>query len=306
MTQIELGINNCFAVKRWPRATEWTEIVSSDLGLDVVQFSFDLLDPRAKQHLRRQLIDEVKDSCKDRNVRVHSTFTGLGIYSFNLLMDPREPARLDAMNLYQDMIDVSSLVGASATGGHVAAMSQRDYQDEELREERISHLIASLLKLAAKAAERRQDLLWEPMPIAREPPSTINEAKRLHERVNRDSKTKIDFCIDTGHQCPWRLLQKPRRHREDLDVYSWLRKLGPITPVIHLQQTDGKGDRHWPFTERYNKRGIIEPRRLVEAIEDSGAKKSFLALEIIHPFEAPEHAVLEDLKKSVHYVKDRI
>jgi sugar phosphate isomerase/epimerase len=306
MTQIELGINNCFAVKRWPSATEWTEIVSSELGLDVVQFSFDLLDPRAKPHLRDKLIEEIKDSCKDRGVRLHSTFTGLGIYSFNLLMDPRDAARLDAMDLYQNMIDVSSLLGASATGGHFAAMSQRDYQNEKTRQERISQLIASLLELSRKAAEQKQELLWEPMPIAREPPSTISDAQSLHERANRDSRTRIDFCIDTGHQCPWELLQKPRGHREDLDVYSWLRKLGSITPVVHLQQTDGKGDRHWPFTKRYNRRGTIEPRKLVEAIEESGAKNTLLALEIIHPFEASEHTVLDDLKKSVHYIKNHI
>lgn len=306
MTQIDLGVNNCFAVKRWPRATEWAEIVSSELGLDIVQLSFDLLDPRAKRHLRSQLIEEVKDSCKDRGIRLHSTFTGLGIYSFNLLMDPRKAARLDAMDLYGNMIDVSSLLGASATGGHLAAMSQGDYQNQKTREQRIGELISSLLELSAKAAEQRQGLLWEPMPIAREPPSTIGEAERLHKRVNHDSKTWIDFCIDTGHQCPWELLEKPQRNRDDLDIYSWLRKLGSITPVVHLQQTDGKGDRHWPFTRRYNKRGIIEPSKLVEAIEESGASKTLLALEIIHPFEAPENAVLDDLKESVHYVKEHI
>jgi sugar phosphate isomerase/epimerase len=306
MTQIDLGMNNCFAAKRWPAAAEWSEIVSCELGLDIVQLSFDLLDPRAKSHLRRHLIEEVKDSCKDRGIRLHSTFTGLGIYSFNLLMDPRKAARLDAMDLYQDMIDVSSQLGASATGGHLAAMSQSDYQNEKAREQRTRELVSSLLELSGRAAEQRQGLLWEPMPIAREPPSTISEAERLHRRVNRDSKTRIDFCIDTGHQCPWELLQKPQKNREDLDIYSWLRRLGPITPVVHLQQTDGKGDRHWPFTKRYNKRGIIEPCKLVEAIEQSGARKTLLALEIIHPFEAPENTVIDDLKKSVHYVKERI
>ena len=38
-----LGINNCFAVKRWPRPGDWAAIVADDLGLDTVELSLDLL-----------------------------------------------------------------------------------------------------------------------------------------------------------------------------------------------------------------------------------------------------------------------
>ena len=38
-----LGINNCFAVKRWPRPDDWAAIVKNDLGLDTVELSLDLL-----------------------------------------------------------------------------------------------------------------------------------------------------------------------------------------------------------------------------------------------------------------------
>ncbi len=149
-------------------------------------------------------------------------------------------------------------------------------------------------------------MLWEMTPIARESPPTITEAQQLLERANKQCEGRIELCIDTGHQCVWQLLREPRENKRDLDVYSWLRKLGSITPVIHLQQTDGKADRHWPFTPEYNKRGVIHPRKIVEAIEKSGAKKAFLALEVIHSFEKSENIVLKDLKKSVQYVRDHI
>jgi len=306
MTKISLGINNCFAAKRWPKATDWAEIVASELELDTVQFSFDLLDPRAKPDLRVQLAEEVKDACRDRALTLHSTFTGLSIYCFNLLMDPRDAARLDAMDLYQNMIESSSLMGAAATGGHVGAMSQKDYQDPEIAKKRIRQLAASLNDLSRKAAARGQYLLWEAMPVGREPPSTISEAVRLHKWVNENSETRIDFCVDTGHQCSWQLLQKPSKNKADLSAYTWLRELGSITPIVHLQQTDGKGDRHWPFTNKYNRHGIIHPSKLVEAIEDSDANETFLALEIAHPFEAPEDSVLKDLRQSVQYVRDYV
>jgi len=40
-----LGINLSFAVKRWPEPEAWAGIVRERLGLDQVQFTFDLLDP---------------------------------------------------------------------------------------------------------------------------------------------------------------------------------------------------------------------------------------------------------------------
>ena len=34
-----LGINTCFAVKRWPRPGDWARIVRDELGLEVVELS---------------------------------------------------------------------------------------------------------------------------------------------------------------------------------------------------------------------------------------------------------------------------
>ncbi len=43
---MQLGINTCFAVKRWPRPADWAPIVRDTLGLDLVQVSLDLVDWR--------------------------------------------------------------------------------------------------------------------------------------------------------------------------------------------------------------------------------------------------------------------
>ncbi len=73
--------------------------------------------------------------------------------------------------------------------------------------------------------------------------------------------------------------------------------------MIHVQQTDGKMDRHWPFTRQFNQQGIIHPQKALEAIEQSGAREAILMLEIIHPFETEETQVLDDLKETVEYWK---
>ena len=294
-----MGINNCFAVKRWPEPRAWAEIISSELELKHVQFSYDLLDPRTKEPTLSYMISEIKEACKEYGLELHSTFTGLAAYSFNLLMHPNPLMRYDAMDWYVSAIRVASELGAKATGGHVAAMSWRDYLDEARRRRLIEGLLESLRALSFVAKVYGLEmLLWEPMPVVREPPCTISEAKRLLKEVNEGASVPIKLCIDLGHACAWKV-----ESRRDLDPYAWLEELGAESPVLHVQQTDGKADRHWPFTEEYNKVGIIRPDKVLEALDRSGARQVLLALEIIHPFEAREERVLEDLKESVRFWK---
>lgn len=55
----------------------------------------------------------------------------------------------------------------------------------------------------------------------------------------------------------------------DGDLYGWFRALGCHSLNVHLQQTDGLTSAHWPFTDAFNKSGIVEPRKLLDAIRES-------------------------------------
>lgn len=57
--------------------------------------------------------------------------------------------------------------------------------------------------------------------------------------------------------------------QEDSDTYAWLERLGRYSPIVHLQQTSGTASAHWPFTEEYNARGIIEPAKVLAALRRS-------------------------------------
>lgn len=300
MVRAMLGINNCLAVKRWPEPRAWAEIIASELGLKYVQFSYDLLDPRTKDPALSYMISEIREACKDYGLEIHSTFTGLAAYSFNLLMHPNSLMRYDALDWYVNAIRIASELNAIATGGHVAALSWRDYLNEQRRHRLICDLLESLRMLSSVAkVYGLKMLLWEPMPVIREPPCTISEAKELLKKVNKGAEVPIKLCIDLGHACAWKV-----ESNRDLDPYSWLEELGSESPVIHIQQTDGKADRHWPFIKEYNKIGIIRPDKVLEALDKSDTKEVLLALEIIHPFEAKEDKVLADLKESVKYWKE--
>lgn len=60
---------------------------------------------------------------------------------------------------------------------------------------------------------------------------------------------------------------------EDGDTYEWLEQLACYSPIIHLQQTDGRSSSHWPFNAECNKLGIIKGNKVLEAI----AKSYFLS-----------------------------
>ncbi len=299
MTEFHLGINNCFAVKRWPLAENWAEICAKDLGLKWVQFSFDLLDPRTTQPAWSWMVTETLEAMKAHGLTIHSTFTGLAAYSFNLLTHPNPGMRIDAVDWFVKAIGVTARLNVKVTGGHLAAQSYPDYRDDQRRRLMEDTLVENLRFLSSWAAGMKLEmLLWEPMPLLRETPCTISDAKRLLTRVNAGAGVPVKLAIDTGHQCTVGV------EARDLDTYAWLRELGSESPVVHVQQTDGKGDRHWPFTKRYNDVGVTQPEKVIDAIEASGAKEVYLMLEIIHAFEAPEDQVLEELKESARYWSD--
>src|SRR5258708_13505059 len=88
MTTFRLGINTCFAVKRWARPSDWAAIVRDELGLELVQHCLDLVDVEAgPADLETQAAD-LRDSCAAAGLTLHSTFTGLAAYSANLLLHP--------------------------------------------------------------------------------------------------------------------------------------------------------------------------------------------------------------------------
>src|SRR4029079_16153794 len=62
-------------------------IVAGELGLGMVQHSLDLVDLDMDAPLDEQA-QAVAAACAARGIAVHSTFTGLGAYGRNLLLDP--------------------------------------------------------------------------------------------------------------------------------------------------------------------------------------------------------------------------
>jgi D-erythrulose 1-phosphate 3-epimerase len=287
---ITLGINNCFAAKRWPLAREWAPIVRDELGLELVQHSLDLgLDD----------LGDIRAACARADVRVGSVFTGLAAYSLGSMLSPSATQRAAGLALWSDGIRAAAELGASSFGGHVGSLSRADADVEDRRAARWAELTARLDELRALAHRSGVGtLLVENMACDREP-SRMDEVASLLTPA-ADGRSAIGLCLDVGHQCV------PGTSGDEADPYAWLSALGPSAPVIHLQQTDAAGDHHWPFTPSHNARGRIEAGRVLEALAGAGVGRVSLILEVIPPFEADDRQVLDELGASVDYWKDAI
>ena len=299
MTRYTLGVNNCFAVKRWPEPDAWATIVRDAMGMDVVQHSLDLVELAGPPALWRGQAQRVKDTCARFGLTLHSSFTGLAAYSSNFLLDPDIALRQQAEAWYRSAIAFTAAAGGHATGGHVGAFSVTEWRDAKRRRGREQDLIDSLRRLAAEARTAGlTELYVENLAAAREP-STMDGVARL--LTNGDaSHVPIKLCLDVGHQCV------PGTSGAERDPYAWLERLGSKAPVVQLQQSDAEGDHHWPFTPALNARGRIDADRVLAALDRSGADEVFLILEVIPPFEQDDDQVLDDMVASARYWRDAL
>jgi sugar phosphate isomerase/epimerase len=289
-----LGINTCFAVKRWPRPDEWAQIVAEELGLDVVQHSLDLVDLSASDEAVHAQAVSARAACERAGIAIDSIFTGLAAYSSNLMLDPDADARRRAEAFYERAIAFTADLGAARAGGHVGSLSRADAADPARRELLWSELHGALDRLTRVArAAGLEGLLVENMACAREP-SRMDEMRDLLSVGDAD-RVPVELCLDVGHQCV------PGTTGEERDPYTWLNRLGDRAAVVHLQQSDAEGDHHWPFTAEFNALGRIRAERVLEAL---GPARPALILEVIPTFEADDERVLADLKETVAHWRD--
>jgi sugar phosphate isomerase/epimerase len=144
--------------------------------------------------------------------------------------------------------------------------------------------------LGTKAA---YDLIEE----AAEGRETIPELVR---RLRPELKREVD-----GH--PWLFAED-----DDGDIYKWIEAYGAYSPIIHMQQTDGKTSAHLPFTPENNMTGLIEPRKFLHSLARSFEQaprhgmppmvdEIFLTLEIFPRTAQRPREILDMMKKSVEF-----
>ena len=297
---IRLGINNCFAVKRWSAPEEWAEVIADELGIDVYQFSLDLLPPAFGREPASGYVQRSRRAAESRALEAHSVFTGLGAYSANLLLDDDLDLRRSAAEWYRNVIDLAGQLGARGAGGHIGAFSVASAANETERASLLEAQLQAMRELADHAAARGLDhLMFENLAVAREYGHTIGEAAVL-ELALVGTPIPWVLCLDLGH--PASLMTGTVSD----DPVRWLEASWAQTPVIQLQQATRGHDSHDPFTTSTLETGLVKREPVLEAISQWHVDEVFLFLEVIPAHEASDRQVLDDLRESVAYWRDGI
>ncbi len=297
MTNLVLSANTCFANKNWPRPEQWVECVKS-WGLRSVQCSLDLLDPLLPD--ARQLAAEMGRAAEAAGVEIWSTFTGSRAYATNRLGHSDARYRDWARTWLLAAVEVTAAMGARATGGHIAALEAScAVRDASVSEGRLAPaLIRSLAGDCAEIGRRAVDvgleyLMLEAMPGARELPTRRATSAICWGQSTRSARRLLSCATTWGMRAA-----ATSDQTANAPTHGW-REMLPFIRCVHLQQTDGLGDRHWPFTEEHTGDGIISPARVLQVLAGSARERIDLVFEIIHPPEAGPEEILADWAESV-------
>ena len=304
MPELTLGINLCFARKRWTKPEEWLPLVRDRIGVGVVEFCSDILDPLlTPADAAAEMAGRIRDQAAKFGVEILDYYTGVITHCLCLLSDPDARLRQVGIDWCRGACMLAAQMSAKGIGGHFDTIPYPDWSDPSRYAACIDRLVDSA-KIVAKDAKAAglQFVLWEQMYTPSEIPYRIGQAKDFYRRANNGSAVPVHATVDVGHAC----CQNYEHSPEDHDPYAWLRELGASSPVIHLQQTDANGSHHWPFTPQHNAKGIIKPEKVIEALEKSGSKRNCLVLEIFHSLAAPEDRMLDELAWSARYWKQYI
>jgi sugar phosphate isomerase/epimerase len=292
---IHLGVNTCFAVKRWPEPPEWARLCVDELGVDRCQVSLDLIDPALDRRATSEYADAVRHAAARSGLQLHSTFTGLAGYSSSQLLHPSPRLRTAARRWFERAVDLTARMGVAGTGGFVGAFSVQDAGDASRRRALLIGYRDALRRLADHAAGRGLEfLLFENMAVPREFGHCIEEAHEI-EAMTAGTAVPWRLCLDVGHPCA---LHTGTRSDDPL---AWLAERWEQVPVVQVQQANRDGDFHWPFTDARNTVGLVDASEVVAALRRWDADDIEVFLEVIHPFEADDAQVLDDLRASVEH-----
>jgi len=287
-----LGINLGFAVNKYCEPEQWTRIVKQELGLSYVQFVADLLNPFLPEEYIKDQIALISRYANEYDITIESLFTS----SFTRvphLMSTDEKLRDIWYDWFCRFLKMGSAWGAKNLGSHFGILTFPAYDDVSKREYLIDEAVKNWQRLSFLAKDLGYEcLIFEPMSVAREMATTVQDTKDLLERVNANCGVPMRVCLDVGHA----------PHPSERDPYPWIEQLGAVSPVIHLQQTVLHKSNHSPFTEEYNSNGIISGERVMEAVEKSGCTDSLFAFEISHrEHHDTEPKIIPELRESVKY-----
>jgi sugar phosphate isomerase/epimerase len=291
----KLGLNTGFAVNRYAEPEEWTRI-ADEAGIRYIQFTADMLNVSLPKSIIKRQIKKILAACKVHNLLITSTFTG-AFTRVNHLAHPDEDIRTYWVEWFKRFADLTVALGAEAMGSHFGILTLRDDGNPDLRKLRKEQNIRAWHEVAAYARSvGLKYMLWEPMSVSREQGETIHACRELHDDVNAGAPLPFRLCLDVDHG------DLSSSEPNDTDPYAWLHAFADDISVVHLKQSSRNKGGHWPFTDEYNKLGIIRPEKVLSILRAHNVADVDLVLEFSFREREPvDRSAPAALRESVNF-----
>ena len=232
--RIHIGIDNCFAIKRWTAPEDWARVVR-DLGMKYVEAVPDLeCEPLlTPDDYRQEWIDRVNRVREETGVRVVMFYSNDSTYDTIGFSHPDERVRNYFVNeWFRKFIDMAAQIG-SDIGYYVQATPESALYSKSGRALAWSHAkecMADVNRMAGAAGIGH--VVLEQMYTPHQPPFSIDGMRQLIKDITKESGVPFYLTEDVGHHCrkyfmPTEedLQAAARRYAEDGFVDVWLGSL---------------------------------------------------------------------------------
>ncbi len=210
--RIHLVIDNCFAIKRWVRPSEWMRVIREKIGnINCVQSSTDMeIDPQfCPDDYTRRWIEEVRKCEHYHGLRLVSFYSGYVTYRSASLLnwDKRYRERFRNNYIFKT-IDLAGRFKATA-GGALQAFPEELLQDPQKYAEAEKLLLDYSVQCADYAAEKNVQYAFEQMYTPTQGWWRIADVKRYMSEVYKTRGNPLYTTIDTAHMAGQSLFQFP-------------------------------------------------------------------------------------------------
>ncbi len=295
--KINLGLHLGFAATRYNDPKIWTDIVRNEFNLRHVQFVSDLLNPSMPNKIIKDEIKKINFYIEKNNIKIKHTLTSP---RYNYLGHHNKRVSNYWKDWLKKFIGISADLGAEGAGSLLGIFSFNDLKNNfSFTKKKIIEGWIDLSKYAKQKGLKY--LIWEPMSIKREMGDTIISVKKLHKELNYKSHLPILLNLDVDHG------NNLSKNPDDFNPYKWIQKLGHLSPAIHIKQKTNDIFSHKPLIEKYNKIGIIKPKKIINNLKKLNIDEVTLYFEFSFREREPyDSNAIKDIKESKKYWKKHL
>ncbi len=249
--KISIGIDNCFAIKRWTTPAEWTRVIR-DMGLTYIECVTDIDNEPLLMPAEyiRDWADAVNEAQAKYGTQVVMLYSNNSTYDTTGLAhpDPRVRAHI-IRHWFGNCMDMAAQIGANL-GYYVQAFPEEILFDRQRYDIASEHMRQSMTLINSLAQDKGiEKVALEQMYTPHQIPFSVTGMKALMEDILQHSGKPLYVTEDVGHHCPYYLvptaaqLQRAYvRYCEDGFIPVWLGSREALALFTRERRRDGRLD----------------------------------------------------------------